>query len=448
MDYDIIIIGAGPAGYVAAIRAGQLGMKTALIEKENVGGMCLNWGCIPTKAILESAKIFEKSKRLGDFGIDGIDNEKINFNWKKVKTRSTGITKRLTAGIKFLLKKNNVELISGEAIIGKNKTVSVDNRSFTAENIIIATGSHISEINSKIKTLPALDVSQLFSLDEIPENIVVFGNTIHSVELAQFFKLIGKNVNLAFEEEKFLPYIDEYLKAFIQKKLKSEKIEILNNFLIDKFENGNIFCKEKEIKCDLIINCNKRNAVIPKFENNLKINDKGFIETNESFKTNIDGVFAIGEVNGKGFLAHLVSAQGLWIINKINGVQKEFNQSNYPINFYTLPEISQIGLTEQELKDKNIEYKISEFPLSANGKAMIEGNTEGLVRILSEVKYGQVMGVQIIAEHATDMISEAAAYMQIEGTVYDIAQTIHAHPTVSEVFMEAGFEGFDKAIHK
>lgn len=447
MEYDLIIIGAGPAGYVAAIRAGQLGLKTAVVEKEYVGGMCLNWGCITSKALLESAKIFDRTKRYTQFGIDGIDLQQLSFNWGQAKTRSTGITKKLTAGINYLFKKNGVELITGSAkLIGENSIMSGDKK-ISAANIIIATGSKPSPLVKTLEGAPVVEMEHLLSLEALPENIVVTGNHVPAVEIAQFFNLIGKNVTLVANSNSFLKGLDDFLVSYIMKKFKSGKIELLLNAFPEKYENGELFAGDKKIKCDLLLNCNTRSAIIPESEVPLELTERGFIKTTDNFETKLKGVYAIGDVSGKSFVAHVASAQGIHVVNTIKGIKANFNNRAYPINMYTSPEIAQIGMTEKQLKEEGIEIKISEFPLSANGKAMIEGNTDGFVRLLSDKKYGQVLGAQIVAANATDMIAEAGAYMAIEGTVYDVAQTIHAHPTVSEIFMEAGFDAVDKAIN-
>jgi len=448
MEYDILIIGAGPAGYVAAIRAGQMGLKTAVVEKMYIGGMCLNWGCIPTKALLESAKTFEKIKRAAEFGIDGIDVQKLSFNWEKAKSRSKGITHKLSAGVNYLLKKNGVELITGDARLGTGNFVFVNDKKISATNIIIATGSKPKAMDALIANAPIVEMEKLFALETIPDNIVVTGNHVSAIEMAQFFKLIGKKVTLIANSDNFLMGLDEHLISFINKKIKSENIEILLNAFPDKFENGELIIGSKKIKCELLVNCNSRKAIIPESEIQLELTERGFINTSDNFETNLKGVYAIGDVSGKSFVAHVASAQGIHVVNTIKGIKANFNSRLYPINMYTIPEIAQIGMTEKHLKNEGIEIKISEFPLSANGKAMIEGNTEGFIRMLSDKKYGQVLGVQIVAANATDMIAEAGAYMEIEGTIYDVAQTIHAHPTVSEIFMEAGFDAVDKAIHK
>lgn len=448
MDYDVLIIGAGPAGYVAAIRAGQVGLKTAIVEKQYIGGMCLNWGCIPTKSILESAKRFQKAKNVSEFGIDGVDADKLMFNWGKVKSRSKRITRKLTAGVNFLLKKNGIEVISGTAKISTENSVLVDDKRITAKHIIIATGSKPKPMSEAFSDAPVVEMENLFDVEEFPKNIVVTGNHISAVEMAQFFRLIGKNVTLVANSNYFLDGLDKFLVEHITKKIVSDKIELITNAYPEKYAGGELVFSSKKVKCDLVVNCNSRKAIIPESETPLQLTERGFIKTDDNFQTNVDGVYAIGDAGGKSFLAHMASAQGIHVVNGIKGIKAHFDYSTYPINMYTTPEIAQIGLTEQQIKNEGYDYKISEFPLSANGKALIENNTEGFIRLLSDKKYGQVLGVQIVAENATDMIAEAGAYLKVEATIYDVANTIHAHPTVSEIFFEAGFDAVDKAIHK
>lgn len=448
MDYDVLIIGAGPAGYVAAIRAGQVGLKTAVVEKRYIGGMCLNWGCIPTKAILESAKNLKKLRNISEFGIDGVDADAVVFNWSKVKSRSKRITRKLTAGVNFLLKKNGIEVIDGTAKIGAGNTVLVGDKRITAKQIIIATGSKPKPMSDAFSNAPVVEMENLFEREDFPENIVVTGNHISSVEMAQFFRLIDKNVTLVANSDYFLHGLDTFLIDHVTKKMASDKIELITNAYPEKYADGELIFDGKKVKCDLIVNCNSRKAIIPESEISLQLTERGFIKTDDNFQTNINGVYAIGDAGGKSFLAHMASAQGIHVINAIKGIKAHFDYSTYPINMYTTPEIAQIGMTEQKIKEEGYDYKISEFPLSANGKALIENNTEGFIRLLSDKRYGQVLGVQIVAENATDMIAEAGAYLKVEATVYDVANTIHAHPTVSEIFFEAGFEAMDKAIHK
>lgn len=448
MKYDIIIIGAGPAGYVSAIRAGQLGLKTALVEKKHIGGMCLNWGCIPSKAVIESAKQYKKIKNAEYFGIDGIDKDKLKFNWEKAKNRAFKIVSKLTSGVDFLLKKNNVDVIIGEAKITNQHTVSVNNRALETENIIIATGSFPTPPKFKLPKKVLLNINELFELKKLPKEIAIWGHGPVAVELAQFFNLIDKKVNLIAPQKNLIPKADKFLNEYILKKLSGDKVSLIIKDKIDKYEDGKLFFGNQELKCDVLINAAMRSAILPESSINIETDKDGFIKTNQNLETNYPNIFAIGDVNGKSYLAHVGSAQGMYVVNKIKGVKGEMNFLKYPLNIYSVPEMAQVGLTEQELIENNVDYKINEFPMSANGKALTEGNSEGIVRILSEKKYGEVLGVQIIADNATDLIAEASAFMSVESTVYDVVKTVHAHPTISEVFMEASMDAYDKAIHK
>jgi len=448
MQYDVVIIGSGPAGYVAAIRAGQVGLKTALIEKKHIGGMCLNWGCIPTKALIESAKFFDRLKEAQQFGIDGIDLNKLKFNWPNAVKRSGKIVTKLTNGIDYLLKKNGVEIIWGEASINSAHSVTVANRKLETQNIVIATGSYPQPISAKISPSLILDVEKLSSLNEIPEHITIYGHGAYTIELAQFFNMIGKKITIIATSDNLIPFADKFLIDFISRKLKSDGIEVIYNADIKGYEKGELILSDRKIKTELLLNCSWRTAIIPASKEKIELTDDGYIMVDDRFETNVKGIYAVGDVNGLSYLAHIASAQGLWVINYIKGISNIINLKNFPINIYTNPEMAQIGFTVEELEESGIDYKISEFPLSSNGKALTEGHAEGSIRLISDLKYGQVQGVQIIAENATDMIAEASAFMQMEGTIYDVAQTIHAHPTVSEIFMEAGFDAVELAIHK
>lgn len=431
MKYDLIIIGSGPAGYVAGIRAGQVGLKTAIIEKDAIGGMCLNWGCIPTKALIESAKFYNRLNDAESFGIDGLDMKKIEFNFSNAVKRADKIVNKLTNGVEFLLKKNGVETIIGEAEIVGEKQVSVNNRTLEAENIFIATGSLPERVPGKHNNM---DIRALYKMDELPEALAVYGHGPVSVELAQLFNMLGVKTTIITEHENHLiPQADQFLNDFIRKKLKGQGVKI-----------------QKELPAESIpiINASLRKATLPPMKLDIDISDDGFINTDINLKTSIPSIYAIGDVNGKSYLAHVGSAQGVFAVNHIKGVGEKLDLRSYPLNIYTVPEMAQIGFTEQELQEEQVDYKVSEMPLSVNGKAMTEGETEGMVRILSEKKYGEVMGVQIVGPNATDMIAEATAFIEMEATIYDVARTVHAHPTVSEVFMETGFEAVDKAIHK
>ena len=449
--YDLIIIGSGPAGYVAAIRAGQTGLKTAIIEKNQIGGMCLNWGCIPSKSLMESVKLYQRiTKDASRFGIDGIEKGSVSFNWNKAVKRSDGIVKKLTGGVEYLLKKNAVEIIKGEAKIVSANSVLADNRLIEAKNIIIATGSSSPKIKSSVEGL-VIEPEMLFKEREVPQNIVVIGKSPVAVELAQLFGMTGRTVTLVSDTDKIMPKADTYVSDFIINKLKKEKIKILFNVKIDStdgiYKGGVLNLNGEEIPCDMIINASDRKANMIDSDITIDVAD-GYISVDEHFETSVKGIYAVGDVNGTSMFAHVGSAQGLNVVNRLGGIEEKLDMQKIPMNMYTVPEAAQIGMTESQIKDLGVEFKISEFSLAANGKAQTEGSAEGFVRILSDIKYGEVLGVQIVAPNATDLINEASAYMQLESTVYDIARTVHTHPTVSEVFMEAGFDAIDKAIHK
>ena len=439
MNYDLIIIGAGPAGYVAAIRAGQAGLKTALIEKKHIGGMCLNWGCIPSKAMLESAKYFTRLANANEFGIDGIDTAAIKFNWERAGKRAERIVRKLTKGVEYLLKKYNVEIITGIASIEGPDTVVVDNRNLQAKNIIIATGSYPRQMPFKAPKNTIIGLDTFFTLKEIPSEMLVVGAGPVAAEVGQLLAMTGRHVTIIATEGKLIPDIDDYLNNYIVKRFEGMGIKIIDGtagYEKINFEEYNA-----------IVNCMPRKGIMPGGSLKPDVAD-GFITTDDNFCTSIPGIYAIGDVNGRSYYAHAASAQGLSAVNHILGIKETMGTTNIPFNIYTDPELAQIGKTEQQLKKDGIEYKINEFPLSANGKALTEGHPEGILRIISEPKYGEVLGVQIIAENATDMISEASAYMAVESTVYDVARTMHAHPTISEVFLEAGSEAIGMPVHK
>lgn len=433
MNYDLIVIGAGPAGYVAAIKAGQSGLKTLVIDKQYVGGMCLNWGCIPSKALLESAKSYHRLKSAADFGITGIDLDKIGFDWQQALKRSSGVIAKLSRGIEYLWKKNGVEYIKAEAKIISPTEVEADKRIFETKNILIATGSRPAQL----KDMPqAICIEALYKLPELPQKPIIYGGGAIAFEMAQFFSLLDRKPVIIATSDPLIPDLDDYLNAFVQKKLKKDKIKVLKAEEI-RTDKHKIYHNDTELDFDAVINCSWRQAIVP--ESKIEISaQNGYIATDTEYRSNYANIFAAGDVNGKSYLAHAASAQAVRIVDIINGRAGIDENHQYPLNIYSDPEIAQIGLTEKELKAREIDYKISEFPLSANGKALAEGASEGFIRLLYETKYSQVLGVQIVSANATDMIAEAGVLMELEGTVYDLARTVHAHPTVAEVYMDAG----------
>ncbi|NLA25194.1 MAG: NAD(P)/FAD-dependent oxidoreductase [Bacteroidales bacterium] len=368
---------------------------------------------------MESLKQYSKLNRLSELGIEGIDLKKVKFNWAKANEKAKENSKQVKTEIELMLHKHGVDFENGNTVITGKNSIKINNRLIEADNILIATGS----LPNKAKSDKSIGIAEIYKKDDLPEEIVVEGNGPVAVEFAQMLNMAGVKVYFNHNSEKLIPGADEYINNYLISKLKSE---------------GIIFAKENKIPKGLThLNANMRKAVVP--ENNLKIalDESGFVAVNEFLQTNIKNIYAVGDVNGKSYLAHAASAQALFAVNHIAGIKGKIRHDRYPMNIYTYPEIAQIGKTEQELKQEGIEYKISSFSFSSNAKALIKGENEGEIRILSESKYGEVLGVQIISENATDMIAEAAAYIEMEATIYDVAKTIHAHPTISEVFVEA-----------
>jgi len=435
MKHDLIIIGSGPAGYVAAIRAGQTGLKTLVIDRQYVGGMCLNWGCIPTKNLLESAKLFRRiSTQASEFGITGIDKDKLEFDWKQALKRNQGIVAKLSRGIEYLWKKNGVDFLKAEASIISPTQVKAGEAIYEANYIMVATGSR----PAPQKLFPkAVEIDELLKLETLPEKPVLYGRGAIIAELAQFFGMIGKKVVVVQSDSPLIPGLDPYLESFILKRMKKDKISIFQEkdiqVLADSIKQG-----ESYHEYDMVINCSLRKAVLPTMDITLEQRD-GYLVTDEDYRSSVPTIFAAGDVNGKSYLAHAASSQALRVINTINGINNDI-PSQYPINIYTDPELAQLGNTETQLQDQGIEYRTREFGFNANGKALAEGNSDGFVRLLYEPRYHQVLGVQIAGSNATDLISEASVLMQLEGTIFDLANAVHAHPTISEVFMEVARE--------
>jgi len=446
MDFDLIIIGAGPAGYVAAIRAGQVGLRTALVEKTHLGGMCLNWGCIPTKALLESAKLYERIRTAAQFGIEGIDENKLRFNWRLARDRAQRVVRRLARGVEGLLAKSGVAVISGEATLVGPGQVRVGDRLLEATDIIIATGSRPRVLEAPIPPEMIVEIEQLVRQAEVPTQVVVYGEGANALEVAQMLKLAGGTVALVAPAARLIPPADPHLSRFVQGRLSRDGIRVyLDASITGHYESG-ILVSGERVQCERVVNCSLRGAVLPPLECPLEL-ENGFIRTDEYLQTSLPRVYAIGDVNGRSDLAHAASAQGLHVVNVVKGIRRKLEPRHYPLNIYSQPEIAQIGWTEPELAAQGVDYKVSEFPLAANGKALAEGTLDGFLRLLSDKRFGEVLGVQIVAAHATDMIGEAAAILQMEGTVYDMVKVAHAHPTVSEIFLEAGLVAADQPLH-
>lgn len=455
--YDLIVIGGGPGGYVAAIKAAQLGGKVAVIEKEKLGGVCLNWGCIPTKTLLKTAKLYEDISRGEEFGIVGIDDADIKVDWNLLSKRKDQVVKKLVSGIYTLFKKNKIDLYEGMGKVIDKNNVEVNGEIVTGKNLIIATGAKdnlppIDGLDTALESGKIINSKGALQLEEIPKDLVIIGGGAIAVEFATIFNSIGSNVTLIQRSSHILSSTEKEMATTLQKHLIREGINIVTDTKLKSIREDGVIIEhkgeEKVFKGDKYLISLGLKPQLKGIENlDLELDSKGFVKTNERMETNIEGVYAIGDLNGKFALAHVASAEGIVAAENIMGKDSTMNYSIVPSCIYTFPELASVGLTEEEAKEKGYDITVSKFPLAANGKALAEGETLGFAKIIADNEYGEVIGVHIMASNATDMISEAIVAMQLESTVYDIAKAIHPHPTLSETVMEAAFGAIDKPIH-
>lgn len=456
-DYDIIIVGGGPGGYVGAIRAAQLGKKVAIIEKESLGGICANWGCIPTKALLKNAQVLDVIKNANKFGIE-IPSYKVN--WNKIVQRSRNISKRLSKGVEFLMKKNKIDYIPASASFIDKNTLSVIennvNKSVTANHIIIATGT-------VQKNLPGLtiDGKQIISsreamiLDEIPKDMVIIGAGAIGVEFAHLYNTFGSNITLVEGMPNILPNEDIDVSKELESIFLKRKIKIFKDKMVEKVTKNSKSVKLKlgsdSITTDLVLVAvgvvgNVDSIGLEKLEVAV---EKGFIKTNGFMQTNIDNIYAIGDVCGPPLLAHVASAEAIVAIEHICGVEnfREMKYTNIPGCTYCEPEVASVGLTEEKAKKAGYDIKVGKFPFRALGKSLADGSHEGFVKIIYDGKYGELLGCHIIGHNASNLISEISIARTLETTYSEILNTIHPHPTLSEAIHEATGNAFDEAIH-
>jgi len=446
-SFDVIIIGGGPAGYVAAIRSAQLEMTTAIIEKTRFGGMCLNWGCVPSRRLMESARLYRRILGAASFGIDGTDGNAITFNWTRALAEKDKIVNRLVKGVEFLMKKNRVEVISGEARLIGNSQVEVNGETYSAGKIIIATGSRPNRAPlSQLPDTLVTEIDSMYSLPSLPDNIVVIGGDIVACETASLLQLLGKKVTIVASQESLVPWMDDALIKFVTDRFKKDGIRVMMGSPVPTAAKGGIRVGSETIACDLVVNASRRTAILPPYENLPLELENGFIRINEFMQTSIPSVYAAGDVTGQIF-AHIASAQGTCAVNHIAGMREPVDYGKMPTTIYMEPEVGSVGLTESQVKDTGFEFVKGEFPMSVNSRAMVEGTPEGFVKILADQKYGEVLGVHIVAEHAGDLIAEAAMCIKTEGTLDDLSRVVHAHPTVSETLLEASFKAMGKPLH-
>lgn len=454
--YDIAIIGGGPGGYVAAIKAAQVGKKVLLIEKDKVGGVCLNYGCIPTKTLLHSAKLYDNMINSYDYGILIEDKSSIIIDWNKMLKRKDSVVKRLVGGVEGLLKKNKVDVIYGIAKSVKKSSLIVNDEKVEYKNLIIATGSSvlnpdISGLKESVEEGYAIDSTGAISLDKIPKSMIILGGGVISIEFATLYNNLGTEVTIIQRSGEILKFLDKDVRTLIHKHLIKRGVKIITDTSIRNIKDGSVVFEHKgetkTVTGEKILLSLGRKANISAFEElDLKTNSKGVI-VNDHMQTNVKNVYAIGDVNGKYMLAHVASAEGIVAVNDIIGEKEKINYNKIPSCIYSSPEVGVVGLSEEEAIKEGHDVIISMFPLSANGKALAEGESTGFVKLVADKTYGEVLGVHIVASHATDMIAEAVATLELEGTIHDLAKTVHPHPTLSEIVMEAAHGAIDKPIH-
>lgn len=461
MNYDLIVIGSGPGGYVAAIRASQLGMKVAVVEREELGGICLNWGCIPTKALLKSANVFEYMKHAADYGIK-LDNAEADFG--AMVKRSRGVADGMSKGIQFLFKKNKIDILAGNGKITRDKKVEVksaDGKStmYTAKNIIIATGARSRELpNLKQDGKRIIGYREAMTLPEQPKSMVVVGSGAIGVEFAYFYNTIGTKVTVVEYLPNIVPVEDEEVSKQLERSFKKSGIEILTNASVESVDTSGktLKVKVKTAKGEQIIECDtvlSAAGVVANLENlgleeaGVKT-DKGKIPVNEWYQTNVPGIFAIGDVIPGPALAHVASAEGIICVEKIAGHHPEpLNYGNIPGCTYSSPEIASVGMTEKAAREAGYEIKVGKFPFSASGKASAAGAKDGFVKVIFDAKYGEWLGCHMIGANVTEMIAEAVAARKLETTGHEIIKTVHPHPTMSEAIMEAAAAAYGEVIH-
>ncbi|MGE4572389.1 MAG: dihydrolipoyl dehydrogenase [Candidatus Izemoplasmatales bacterium] len=455
--YDVTILGAGPGGYVAAIKAAQKGLKTAIIEKEAIGGVCLNWGCIPTKALLKSAKVFQQFMHAKDYGILVKNKDDVHADWQEIIKRKDKVVKRLTGGVKMLLKKNNVDIYEGFGkVINKNE-IKVNDDIISTKHIILSTGASpilppIDGLKEAYESKFLMTSKELLDVDAIPKELVIIGGGVIGLEFATIFNSFGTKVTIIERENQILLNVDDDIRDQMMKTLKKDKIEVLTSSSVSKIGKDKVYYKdsdnnEQSIKADRVLLSVGMKANLKGYEDlKLKMN-KNFVEVNDQLQTSISNVYAIGDMNGKMMLAHVASHQGIIAINHILGETESMNYKQVPSAIYSFPEIAQIGYTEKEAKEAKLDYKTFTFPLQANGKALSANENNGFIKIIADKKYNEILGVHILSEQASDLISEAVMTMKLEGTADEIAHAIHPHPTTSEIFNEAAWGIVDKAIH-
>ena len=454
--YDVIVLGSGPGGYVTAIRASQLGLRTAVIEKESLGGVCLNWGCIPTKALLKSAQVFEYLKHADDYGLTVKEFDK---DFDAVVNRSRNIADGMSIGVQFLMKKNKIDIISGYGTLKTGKKVDVDGTIYSADHIIIATGARSRELpNLPQDGKKVIGYRKAMTLEKQPKKIVIVGSGAIGVEFAYFYNSMGTDVTIVEYMPRIVPVEDEDVSKQLERSFKKSGIKILTSTEVTAVDTSGEGVKamiktkkgEDILEADMVLSAVgiKTNIENIGLEDVGIVTDKDKILVNDFYQTNIPGYYAIGDVTPGPALAHVASAEGILCVEKIAGQHVEsLDYGNIPGCTYCTPEIASVGLTEAQAKDKGIDIKVGKFPFSASGKASAGGHKDGFVKVIFDAKYGEWLGCHMIGTGVTDMIAEAVLGRKLETTGHEVLKTIHPHPTMSEAVMEAVADAYDEVIH-
>ncbi|MBG6129681.1 dihydrolipoamide dehydrogenase [Aquimarina sp. EL_43] len=459
--YDIIVLGSGPGGYVTAIRASQLGFKTAVIEKESLGGVCLNWGCIPTKALLKSAQVFEYLKHASDYGLTV---DKFDKDFDAVVKRSRGVAEGMSKGVQFLMKKNKIDVLEGFGKLKASNKITVTDADgkatdYEAKHIIVATGARSRELpNLPQDGKKVIGYRQAMTLESQPKKMIVVGSGAIGVEFAHFYNAMGTEVTIVEFLPNLVPLEDEEVSKQFERNFKKAGIKVMTNSSVESVDTSGDGVKatvktkkgEEILEADIVLSAVgiKTNIENIGLEELGIATDRDKIVVNDWYQTNIPGIYAIGDVVSGPALAHVASAEGITCVEKIAGMHVEpIDYGNIPGCTYASPEIASVGMTEKQAKEAGYELKVGKFPFSASGKASAAGTKDGFVKVIFDAKYGEWLGCHMIGAGVTDMIAEAVLGRKLETTGHEVLKAIHPHPTMSEAVMEAVADAYDEVIH-